>query len=122
MLRENDQDIIFQRVTGRSAALCVAVLLMAAPQLASAQTQNAPTLQAPDPGAKPSEAQKPPSSALPSTGETLSETLSRSGGVIRPPGGVDSQINVPPKDSGAGSAMPVIPPPSPGSSPNVQPR
>ena len=96
-------------------------VLLSAPVAAQTQippARNAPTLQPPDPDAK-----KEPSSSLPSTGETLSERLDRSGGVIRPPGNMDTGITVPPKDSGAGSNMPVIPPPgSPGGSQSVQPK
>jgi len=86
--------------------------------------QTAPTLQKPDTDApKPGETQKAPSSTLPSTGENLSETLGRSGGVIRPPGNIDPEISVPPKDPGAGSSMPVIPPPgSPGGDQSVKPK
>ena len=63
---------------------------------------------------KPAVDAEKPSSALPSTGENLTERLDRSNGVIRPPSGVDPQIQVAPKDSAAGSNMPVIPPPSGG--------
>lgn len=76
----------------------------------------APSLQAPRPEAS------EPKPALPSTGENLSERLDRSGGVIRPPAGVDPEIRVPPKEPNAGT-MPVIPPPgSPGGNPSVQPK
>ncbi len=111
-----------RRRTRRALALC-ALMLAWAPPFATAQTQNAPELQTPDAGAGSPQGQKPPSSSLPSTEQNPSETLGRSGGVIKPPGGVDSGISVPPKDSGAGSAMPVIPPPgAPGGNPNVQPK
>jgi hypothetical protein len=61
--------------------------------------------------------------SLPSTGETLSERLDRSGGVIKPPAGVDPGVHVAPKDPNAGSNMPVIPPPgSPGGDRSVQPK
>jgi hypothetical protein len=61
--------------------------------------------------------------SLPSTGETLSERLDRSGGVIKPPAGVDPGMHVAPKDPNAGSNMPVIPPPgSPGGDRSVQPK
>jgi hypothetical protein len=53
--------------------------------------------------------------------ESLSDRLERTDGVIRPPGGVDPQIQVPPPDEG--SRTPVIPPPgTPGGDPNVKPK
>jgi hypothetical protein len=92
-------------------------VLMNAPLIALAQTSQ-PTLQSPDLDAK-----KEPSPRLPSTGESLSERLDRSGGVIRPPDSMDTGITVSPKESGAGSNMPVIPPPgSPGGDQSVQPK
>ena len=61
--------------------------------------------------------------SLPATGETLSERLDRTDGVIKPPAGVDPGIHAAPKDPNAGSNMPVIPPPgSPGGDQNVQPK
>jgi hypothetical protein len=53
---------------------------------------------------------------------TLSEQLSRSGGVIQPPPQVDRKIEAPTPDPGAQS-MPVIPPPgAPGGDPTVKPK
>jgi hypothetical protein len=64
-----------------------------------------------------------PSPSLPSTGETLSERLDRSHGVIKPPAGVDPGMQVAPKDPSAGSNMPVIRPPgSPGGDQSIQPK
>lgn len=55
-------------------------------------------------------------------GETLSERLDRSNGVIHPPAGTDPGIAVPAPDPNPGST-PVIPPPgSPGGNPSVQPK
>jgi hypothetical protein len=51
-----------------------------------------------------------PAPSLPPTGQTLSERLQESRGVIKPPPGVDPDIAVPPKDPSAGANMPVIPP------------
>jgi hypothetical protein len=60
------------------------------------------------------EGQAPPSG-------NLSDRLNRSDGVIRPPAGVDPQIQVPPPEPGA--RMPVIPPPgTPGGDPRIQPK
>ena len=98
------------------------IIWIAASSLSRAQTaapgavpSQAPTLQPPSP-----ESGKT-SPTLPSTGETLTERLDRSDGVIRPPNVGDSEIRVPPKETGG--TMPVIPPPgSPGGDPSVQPK
>ena len=53
--------------------------------------------------------------------ESLSDRLDRTDGVIRPPGGVDPQIQVPPPEHG--SRTPVIPPPgTPGGDPTIEPK
>jgi hypothetical protein len=53
--------------------------------------------------------------------DNLSDRLDRTDGVIRPPGGVDPQMQVPPPDQG--SRTPVIPPPgTPGGDRNVEPK
>ena len=53
-------------------------------------------------------------------GDTLSDKLAQSGGVICPPAGVDPEIHEP---TPPGGPMPVIPPPgSPGGDPSVQPK
>ena len=63
------------------------------------------------------------SSSLPSTGETLSERLHSSDGVIKPPSGIDPGMHVAPRDLNTGSNMPVIPPPgSPGGDQSVRPK
>jgi hypothetical protein len=50
-----------------------------------------------------------------------SDRLERSDGVIRPPAGVDPQIQVPPPEPGA--RMPVIPPPgTPGGDRRIEPK
>ena len=54
-------------------------------------------------------------------GRNLSDQLARSGGVICPPGHVDSEIHAP--TPAPGSAMPVIPPPgTPGGDQSVKPK
>jgi hypothetical protein len=85
---------------------------------ALAQSQGGSTLQAPNP-----DTQKTPTPSLPNTGETLSKKLERSDGVIQPPAGIDPGATVAPRDPGAGSAMPVIPPPgSPGGDQSIKPK
>lgn len=101
----------------RGAALALAALLLGA-SLAAAQTPDpkacAPgdRLQAgaPNPSARPFSA----------TGESLSDKLARTDGVICPPR-VDPDIRVPAPNSGA--TMPVIPPPGgAGGDPSVRPK
>ena len=87
----------------RFVVALVAIGALAGP--AHAQATNPPTLQKPD-----LNPQTQPDPALPSTGESLSERLNRSDGVIAPPRRVDPEIAVPPKDPSAGSSMPVIRP------------
>ena len=58
--------------------------------------------------------------APPASGSTSSE-LSRSGGIITPPTGVDPQMKQTPPPSG--DKMPVVPPPgTPGGNPAVKPK
>jgi hypothetical protein len=111
-------DQFWSRIAGgrlvRALTAAAALLLLTSP--AYAQT-NAPTLQKPDPDAKNT------APTMPSTGESLSEKLDKSGGVIKPPAGVDPEIHLPAKDPTVGSTMPVIPPPgSPGGNQNIQPK
>lgn len=88
----------------------------AAPNGSGGPAAGAPTLQTPSPNAG------QPSPALPPSGETLSERLDRSGGVIKPPPTLDPEIRVPAKEPNAGT-MPVIPPPgSPGGNQAIQPK
>ena len=57
-----------------------------------------------------------------SSGEPLSDKLDRSGGVIRPPAGVDPGLTQSPPQSGS-SKMPVIPPPGTrGGEPEINPK
>ena len=54
--------------------------------------------------------------------EPLGDKLDRSGGVIRPPSGVDPGLTRAPPQSGS-SSMPVIPPPgTPGGKPEAEPK
>ena len=53
--------------------------------------------------------------------ESLSDRLERTDGVIRPPGGIDPQMQVPPPEQG--SRTPVIPPPgTPGGDRSIEPK
>jgi hypothetical protein len=97
----------------RIYALAAATVVLLAPYAATAQT--APQLQNPD--------TRDPNkgSELPSTGESLSERLNRSDGVVRPPD-VDPDMHVTPADPGSGSSMPVIPPPGSRGDPSTRPK
>lgn len=105
---------IVNYVTELGAALA-AIALVLGISLATVRVSPAQNMaQQPPALEKPAADAEKPSSTLPSTGESLSERLDRSDGVIKPPSGVDPQMQVAPKDSSAGSNMPVIPPPSGG--------
>jgi hypothetical protein len=68
------------------------------------------------------QAPKQPSApaAPPASGSSSSE-LSRSGGVIQPPAGIDPEMKRTPPRSG--DSMPVVPPPgTPGGNPSVKPK
>jgi len=83
-----------------------------------ASAQDAPKLELPNP-----DAEETPAPRLPDADESVGERLDRSDGVIRPPEGAAPDMRVPPKDPGAGSTMPVIPPPgTPGGNPDVRPK
>jgi hypothetical protein len=73
-------------------------------------------LAAEDQGAK-----QPSAPAVPPESGSTSLELSRSGGVITPPAGVDPQMKQTPPPSG--DNMPVVPPPgTPGGNPAVKPK
>jgi hypothetical protein len=91
------------------------------PQPPAAQNETAPP-------APPRETVPQPRDVVPQAKEpgaasgTLSEQLSRSGGVIQPPPHADRKMEAPTPDPGAQST-PVVPPPgSPGGDPNVKPK
>ena len=79
---------------------------MALAQSTSPSPKNAPEQNAPSQFDAQSRQQR---------GQTLSERLDRSDGVIRPPGNVDPKIGVAPPATG--DKMPVVPP-----DPNVKPK
>lgn len=73
-----------------------------------------------EPGKRETPAQ-PTTPGAPSASGSLSSDLNRSGGVIKPPTGIDPEIKQPPPATGA--TMPVIPPPgTPGGNPAVKPK
>jgi hypothetical protein len=76
----------------------------------------AAALAAEDQGAK-----RPNAPAVPPASGSSSSELSRSGGVITPPIGVDPQMKQTPPPSG--DNMPVVPPPgTPGGNPAIKPK
>ena len=95
-----------------------AALLLCAAMTAS--SQDRPSVVDPK-GCAPSERLQTDGKAPEATaGETLSDKLARTDGVICPPN-VDPEIKAPTPQSG--NKMPVIPPPgSPGGDPSVQPK
>jgi hypothetical protein len=110
----------------RIALMAAAALLVPAGALAQAPPQSK------SPAAPPEELHDPRACADATVGkggngdltgqkgQTLSDKLARSKGVICPPPHVDPEIKAP---TPQGGPMPVIPPPgSPGGNPNVQPK
>jgi hypothetical protein len=66
-------------------------------------------------------AKQPSAPAVPPMSGSSSSELSRSGGVITPPVGVDPQMKQTPPPSG--DSMPVVPPPgTPGDNPAIKPK
>jgi hypothetical protein len=94
----------------RLITMAIASLLVAASAGAHAQT--------PDRDRQPrseTEGQAPPPA-------DPSQSLDRSQGVIRPPGGMDPNMQVPPPDPGS-QRTPVIPPPgTPGGNQTIEPK
>jgi hypothetical protein len=103
----------------KTLSLVLAVAISAA-TTAAAQDRQAPAEKDQRP---PTLAPLPPSQGE-GSGSSLSDRLSKSGGVIQPPASADSEMKViPPPDAGS-SNMPVVPPPgTPGSTaPDVKPK
>jgi hypothetical protein len=104
----------------RSLAIAVALLFAA---LAAASAQEQPPAAADPRACAPGErllpGERSPQAPPGTTGQTLSERLGRTDGVLCPPN-VDPDMTVPAPDTGK---TPVIPPPgSPGGDPNVRPK
>jgi len=115
-------------------ALFLSCMLMAVPDMASAQAPPVPATPpaqiatpatpAPAGGCAP---MRPSQNTGPSEGTTtgqrtepLGDKLARSDGVLCPPSGVDPEIRAPTPNAGN---MPVIPPPgSPGGDPTIRPK
>ena len=112
----------------RSAVIALSALLIGTGLAAAQDRQVAPAPQQQPPAVDPKacgpgdrlQAGSPnPSAPAATTGETLSERLARTDGVICPPN-VDPEIRAPTPDAGT---MKVIPPPgSPGGDPSVRPK
>lgn len=106
-------------------------MVLALPPMAAAQAP--PVMPAPGEAAPLSATQCAPSRAAPEqgtittpgtttgqSGAPLGERLARSGGVLCPPAGIDTEMRVPAPDVGT---MPVIPPPgTPENQPKLQPK
>jgi hypothetical protein len=95
---------------------------IAAPHLYAQELQaqvQQPGIAAPN---APGEVPTAPDAGNGKPGEPLSDRLSRSHGVIKPPANVDTGIHAPAPEPNPGTT-PVIPPPgTPGGDPNVQPK
>ncbi|MEA2988650.1 MAG: hypothetical protein QOG83_1361 [Alphaproteobacteria bacterium] len=108
----------------RAAAAALSAVILAS---AAAAAQDRPSAPSPQPRAAPPDCSAeivPGDSSNPQTrgqgGSNLSDTLSRSDGVICPPPSADRDIATPPP---GGGNTPVIPPPgSPGGDPTVRPK
>jgi len=107
---------------------CVCLLVLALGPLApaSAWCQSSPPSSPPASPASPNAACPPgvgagaPTVGSGQTNPDLSDKLARSGGIICPPASGDSDMAVPPRETGR---MPVIPPPgSPGGDQSVKPK
>jgi hypothetical protein len=102
----------------------VAVLLTVAAAQAQTPPGQVPQNQPPTPQLPPATGGAPSgqNSGKDSGDSPLSEQLSRSGGVIKPPENVDRKMEAPTPNPGPRS-MPVVPPPgSPGGNPDVKPK
>jgi hypothetical protein len=100
----------------------VALALVGGP--AAAQISGAPA--APPPGSDTAVPEKvaPPQDAIqgPAPGESLSDHLGDTGGVIRPSGNPDPGIAAQPPDPDPGTTRVIPPPGTPGGDPSVQPK
>jgi hypothetical protein len=105
----------------RMSALVLAVSgAMATASLAQTQTQpRAPNM--PSPESVPAEKMAPDLGTTGSTGETLSERLNRTEGVIKPPATATPDMTVPAPVPNPGTT-PVIPPPGTSPTDPVQPK
>jgi hypothetical protein len=98
------------RMTATALGAAIAGFMLVQNMPAAAQNAQNPPKQVPT----------APESTRP--GVPLSDQLSESKGVIRPPGNVDPEIQTPAPDP-MPNTTPVIPPPgTPGGNPNIQPK
>lgn len=85
-----------------------------------------PSQLAPAPGSETTIPEKiaPPGEAIagPSSGESLSDHLNETGGVLAPQGNPDPGISVSPPVADPGTTIVIPPPGSPGGDPTVQPQ
>ena len=99
-------------VLGIGTAVCWIMVALSVAQTANLPSETASTQTVP-------EAAAPGTSG--SSSEPLGDKLDRTGGVIRPPAGIDPGLTQSPPASG--SSMPVIPPPgTPGGKPEANPK
>src|SRR4051794_15563605 len=109
---------------GASARAALVCLFLAALGSACASAQTTPNDTTPPPTTERRSDAPPPGSSGSSMerGGSISDQLSRSGGVIRPPADVDPAMKTPAPSTGPNS-MPVVPPPgTQGNKPEIQPK
>jgi hypothetical protein len=106
-------------MTWRAAVALLALLLGTGFVVAQERQTPPPDPKACAPGDRLQPGSPNPSAPSVTTGESLSDRLARTDGVICPPN-VDAEIRAPTPDAGK---TPVIPPPgSPGGDPSVRPK
>lgn len=127
---------VWSRAGGAAAATAAILALCLSSSLAGAQVEQAPRppeVPAPtDPRRAIPEKVAPPDNAIPSSpapstggsgsGDTPSDHLGRSDGVIRPPTDMDRDIYVPAPVPDPGTTKVIPPPGSPGNPSNIRPK
>jgi hypothetical protein len=110
----------FKRQWPALALVAFGVCLSSAIVLAQAPAPTSPSAPTPDTSTPADPRQDPRSTGSARPGETLSERLDRSDGVIRPAPNITPDNTIRPPDTGT---TPVIPPPgSPGGDPRIIPK
>ena len=112
--------------------LVMSAALISLTDLALAQPDPVPKPQVPDPKTTIPEKIAPPEEGIPGRGpppstpakppESLSEKLSRTEGVIRPPTGIDPELKVPAPVPDPGTTRVIPPPGSPGNPSPERPK
>jgi hypothetical protein len=113
---QKDETLVHRWTAYGVSALIAAGAMLSAAELSAAETNPtpAPGTSSPNTPATPDAQQKPGNNSL-------SEKLDKNEGVLKPPGGIDPEMRVPPEKTH--DKMPVIiPPGEPGGDQSVQPK